>query len=101
MSDIQAQFSVLRQTTDPAVADAILQLIEEGEDAELNRVNVLDFSKRTGLDEERVISGFLHASRLGLFELTWNVLCPGGRHAGSRRSPAPRRAPCASKNPAH
>jgi class 3 adenylate cyclase len=38
---------------------------------------VLDFSKRTGLDEERVISGFLHASRLGLFELTWNVLCPG------------------------
>ena len=77
MSDIQAQFSVLRQTTDPAVADAILQLIEDGEDAELNRVNVLDFSKRTGLDEERVISGFLHASRLGLFELTWNVLCPG------------------------
>jgi class 3 adenylate cyclase len=24
-----------------------------------------------------VISGFLHASRLGLFDLTWNVLCPG------------------------
>ncbi len=77
MSDIQAQFSVLRQTTDPAVADAIVQLVEKGEDHELNRINALDFSKRTGLDEERVISGFLHASRLGLFELTWNVLCPG------------------------
>jgi class 3 adenylate cyclase len=77
MSDIQAQFSVLRQTADPAVADAIVQLVEKGEDHELNRVNALDFSKRTGLDEERVISGFLHASRLGLFELTWNVLCPG------------------------
>jgi class 3 adenylate cyclase len=77
MSDIQAQFSVLKQTADPAVADAILHLIEQGEDHELNRVNVLDFSRRTGLDEERVISGFLHASRLGLFELTWNVLCPG------------------------
>jgi class 3 adenylate cyclase len=77
MSDIQAQFSVLRQTADSAVADAIAQLIEKGEDHELNRVNALDFSKRTGLDEERVISGFLHASRLGLFELTWNVLCPG------------------------
>jgi class 3 adenylate cyclase len=24
-----------------------------------------------------VISGFLHASRVGLFDLTWNVLCPG------------------------
>jgi class 3 adenylate cyclase len=77
MSDIQAQFSVLRQTADPAVADAIVQLVEKGEDHELNRVNALDFAKRTGLDEERVISGFLHASRLGLFELTWNVLCPG------------------------
>src|ERR1700716_170810 len=77
MSDIQAQISVLKQTADPAVAGAILRLIDEGEDHELNRINVLDFSARTGLDEERVISGFLHASRLGLFDLTWNVLCPG------------------------
>jgi class 3 adenylate cyclase len=77
MSDSKAQISVLKQTADPAVADAIVQLIESGEDHELNRINVLDFSKSTGLDEERVISGFLHASRLGLFDLTWNVLCPG------------------------
>jgi class 3 adenylate cyclase len=77
MSETQAQYSVLRQTADPAVAEAIQSLIEKGEDHELNRVNVLDFAARTGLDEERVISGFLHASRLGLFDLTWNVLCPG------------------------
>src|SRR5256884_5141402 len=77
MSEIQAQISVLKQTADPAVADAIARLIDEGEDHELNRINVLDFSKRSGLDEERVISGFLHASRLRLFDLTWNVLCPG------------------------
>ena len=61
MSDTEAQFSVLRQTADPAVADAIRELIEKGEDHELNRINVLDFSARSGLDEERVISGFLHA----------------------------------------
>src|ERR1700742_2999182 len=77
MSDSQAQFSVLKQTADPKVADAIRELIETGEDHELNRINALDFSARTGLDEELVISGFLHASRLGLFDLTWNVLCPG------------------------
>lgn len=77
MSEAQAQFSVLKQTADPGVAAAIQQLIEKGEDHELNRINALDFSARTGLDEERVISGFLHASRLGLFDLTWNVLCPG------------------------
>src|ERR1017187_2079966 len=77
MSDTQAQFSVLKQTADPMVTDAIQRLIENGADHELNRINVLDFSARTGLDEERVITGFLHASRLGLFDLTWNVLCPG------------------------
>ena len=77
MSDVQAQFSVLKQTADPAVADAIARLIETGEDHELNRINVLDFARRTELDEELIISGFLHASRLGLFDLTWNVLLPG------------------------
>ena len=77
MSDIQAQIAVLKQTADSAVADAITRLIENGRDHDLNRINLLDFSTRTGLDEELTISGFLHASRLGLFDLTWNVLCPG------------------------
>ena len=70
MSDLQAQFSVLKQIAGPAVAGAIEKLIESGEDHELNRINPLDFSVQTGLDEEQVISGFLHASRLGLFDLS-------------------------------
>src|SRR5271156_1629599 len=77
MSDIQSQLSLLQQSADPAIADAIARLIKHGEDHELNRINVLDFSRRTGFDEEKAISGFLHAARLGLFDLTWNVLCPG------------------------
>ncbi len=77
MSDTQAQFAVLKQTADPAVVDAIERLIAEGHDRDLNRVNLLDFSGKNGLDEEKVISGFLHAARLGLFDLNWNVLCPG------------------------
>jgi class 3 adenylate cyclase len=86
MSDTQAHFSVLQQTADAVVTEAIRQLVEHGEDHELNRINLLDFSARRGLDEERVISGFLHAARLGLFDLSWNVLCPGcggvlGAHA--------------------
>src|SRR6187397_1131925 len=77
MNELKAQFALLKQTADPVVADAIQLAVEEGEDHELNRINVLDFSKRRGLDEEQVISGFLHASRIGLFDLSWNVLCPG------------------------
>ncbi len=70
MNDIQAQFSVLRQVADPAVADAIARLVETGADHELNRINLLDFSRHTGLDEERVMPGYLHASRLGMFDLS-------------------------------
>jgi class 3 adenylate cyclase len=77
MSDIQAQFSVLKQTAEPKVVDAIQWLIDRGDDHELNRINVIDFSKQHGFDEERVISAFLHSARLGLFDLSWNVLCPG------------------------
>jgi class 3 adenylate cyclase len=77
MSELEAQFATLKKIADPAVAERIAHLVENGEDHELNRVNVLDFSKQNGFDEEKVISGFLHASRLGLFDLTWNVLCPG------------------------
>ncbi|MDB5504636.1 MAG: adenylate/guanylate cyclase protein [Tardiphaga sp.] len=77
MSDIQTQFSALKQAADPVVAEAIERLVAEGEDHQLNRVNVLDFAAAAGVNEERAISGFLHAARLGLFDLTWNVLCPG------------------------
>ena len=77
MSEVQALFSVLRQSADPLVADEIQRLVETGADRDLNRINLLDFSKNTGLPEESVISGFLHAARVGLFDLNWNVLCPG------------------------
>src|SRR6266705_3773502 len=49
----------------------------EGSDRELCRINLIDFAARQRLDDERVIAAFLHAARLGIFELSWNVLCPG------------------------
>jgi class 3 adenylate cyclase len=77
MSDPQALFGALRNSADPDVFAAIDMLVRDGEDRNLCRVNVLKFAGDRGLDEEKVISAFLHASRLGLFELNWNVLCPG------------------------
>jgi class 3 adenylate cyclase len=77
MNDSQSLFTVLRQTADAPVASAIENLVTNGADHELNRINLIDFSARTGLPEEKVLSGFLHSSRLGIFDMTWNVLCPG------------------------
>ncbi len=77
MDDATPHFGALRNSADPQVVAAIEALIADGEDRHLCRVNVLDFAARRGLAEEKAIGGFLHAARLGLFELTWNVLCPG------------------------
>ena len=77
MNETENLFAVLRQSADPDTAEAIDALVRDAPDRALCRINVLDFAARTGLDEERVIAAFLHAARLGIFELSWNVLCPG------------------------
>jgi class 3 adenylate cyclase len=77
MSDNAPLYTALRQSVDGEAANLIERLIRDAADHELCRINVLDVAKKTGLGEERVIGAFLHAARLGLFELSWNVLCPG------------------------
>jgi class 3 adenylate cyclase len=77
MNEIEALMKTLGQSADADVVAAIEQLVREGPDHKLCRVNALTFAAERGLEEERVIGAFLHASRLGLFELSWNVLCPG------------------------
>ena len=42
----------------------------------LNKVNALDLAAREGVGEERVIAALLNAVGLGIFEMSWNVMCP-------------------------
>jgi class 3 adenylate cyclase len=77
MSEADNLFTVLRQSADRDAAGAIEALVRDAPDRALSRINVVDFAAKTGLDEERIIAAFLHAARLGIFELSWNVLCPG------------------------
>src|SRR6185295_10714155 len=79
MSEARAQslFGIVRQSADADTVAAMEALVKNASDHELCRVNVLDFATKRGLNEERVIAAFLHAARVGIFELSWNVLCPG------------------------
>ncbi|WP_074071212.1 adenylate/guanylate cyclase domain-containing protein [Rhizobium gallicum] len=77
MFDRQAALMILRDRVDPTIADVIADLIENGRDAELNRANPIGLARKRNLDETLAIDGFVHATRLGLFELSWNVVCPG------------------------
>lgn len=77
MSEAEARFSVLRQSADPAAAAAIERAVAEAPDEALHRINVLDFAAAHGLPLDQALDAFLHAARLGLFEMSWNILCPG------------------------
>ena len=77
MSEAGNLFTLLRQSADSDAAAAIEDLVRDAPDRALCRVNVLDFAAKYAIDEERAIAAFLHAARLGIFELSWNVLCPG------------------------
>ena len=78
VSETEALFSVLRQS-----ADAGLRGGHRAHGRATRRTAICAASMywispaKHGLDEERAIAAFLHAARLGLFELSWNVLCPG------------------------
>jgi class 3 adenylate cyclase len=77
MSEAGNLFALLRHSADTDAAEAIEELVRDAPDRALCRVNVIDFARQFAIDEERAVAAFLHAARLGIFELSWNVLCPG------------------------
>jgi class 3 adenylate cyclase len=52
------------------------RMVRDALDHALNKMNALDLAAKEGLDEERVIAALLNAVGLGMFELTWSVMCP-------------------------
>src|SRR5947199_498801 len=76
LGETERLFSALRQSAKPEPVSAIENLIQDGPDRELCRINALAFAAKHKLDEEDVIVAFLHAARLGIFDMSWNILCP-------------------------
>src|SRR5262244_731118 len=76
MSEAHPLFALLCKSADTDCATALERLVREAPDRRLNRINVLDFARREGLDEQRAITTFLHATQIGLLDMSWNVLCP-------------------------
>jgi class 3 adenylate cyclase len=74
--EIESLFSALRRSAKPKPVSAIEKLITDAPDCELCRINVLAFAARQNLNEEDVIAAFLHGARLGIFDMSWNILCP-------------------------
>ncbi|MCB9539257.1 MAG: adenylate/guanylate cyclase domain-containing protein, partial [Myxococcales bacterium] len=54
----------------------LVDLVREGDDLDLHRVQPLRLARAWRADETAVVVALLHATRIGLFELHWDVVCP-------------------------
>jgi len=75
-SKTNTRFNALRKSAKAEPVSAIQKLIHDAPDRELCRVNALAFATKHRLDEDDVIAAFLHGARLGIFDMSWNILCP-------------------------
>ena len=76
MSETETLFAGLRQSADGKIVDLLERMVREAPDHALNKINALEVAKKEGVDEERVIATLLNAVSVGMFEMTWNVMCP-------------------------
>ena len=60
----------------PRVISKFETLIRSGDDLTLYRINPLAFARDRAIAEAEGIDLFLYATRSGLFEMSWDVVCP-------------------------
>jgi class 3 adenylate cyclase len=57
-------------------ADKLGDILKGLSDWELRHINPLTFANTYGFDRGELIDLFLYGSRIGLFDLSWNLVCP-------------------------
>jgi hypothetical protein len=64
----------------PRVISKLETLIRTGDDFSLFRVNPAQYAIEKGMTENEAIDLFLHATKIGLFEMDWHLVCPSCAH---------------------
>lgn len=56
--------------------ETLVSLCIEGDEVDLERMRVYGLARRFGIDERDLLHTFLYATRAGLLQLSWDLLCP-------------------------
>lgn len=84
MSRIDAIRASLGEGDFPAaVVDRLVELVTTGDDMDVYRIQIRERAAAWNIDEDELLRVCLHATRLGLFDMSWDVICPHCR--GVRR----------------
>ncbi len=73
--------SLIEGGCDRAIVDELARWIRTGDEQDLARIQVRERARAWDTDDDRVLSVFLHATRAGLLQLSWDVVCPHCRAA--------------------
>jgi class 3 adenylate cyclase len=80
-----------------AAVTALTKFLQTADDLELDRVRPLELAARWGREQAEVVRVCLHATRVGLLEMSWDVTCPhcrGVRQRARSLGEVPRKASC-------
>lgn len=81
----------------PASIDRLIDVVVTGDDLDLEPFRVLPLARTWKLNEQELLSTCLHATRLGLLKISWDVICPhcrGSRYSAESLGDIPEQAMC-------
>lgn len=68
--------ALAKQGLDPKLVRQLVDWIGTATDDELERIRVRERARVWSIDEDELLRVFLHATRTGLLDLSWDVVCP-------------------------
>ena len=71
-----ARAELARRELPAAAIERLMAHLEGADELDLARLQVLALARRWGLDPGELLRVFLHATRLGILRLSWDVVCP-------------------------
>ena len=81
-----AQVSLTAAGYSPAVARHLTRHIQEASDDDCQRIKPYALADRWAIDRVDLLKACLHATRIGLLELSWDIMCPLCRGAKAQTS---------------
>jgi len=82
----QMQTTLIEQGADQLLVAHLVALIKTGDDFTASRLRPYQFADLWGVSRKEVLELFLEATRIGLLDFQWEVLCPMCRGAEDRVS---------------
>ncbi|UJR81550.1 adenylate/guanylate cyclase domain-containing protein [Sandaracinus amylolyticus] len=68
--------SLARTPVDPAIAERLIAWIRERPDDDVAQLRPFELARQWEVDRRDVLRAFLHATQVGLVDLSWQINCP-------------------------